>query len=207
MEDVYTPIGGHHVTMPKAPIAWPAHRIYTVQSWTPYAIVLMHDGQSYSLPAESVRAWNLTRMISREQAEKAIIDASYMAYVSEDAGDAASDMVDDALSRLAIPLTWFTYDTISGVLNGAANDASEEDTSAYGENEDTIRAASGRDLAVNAALYLLDHPDADLYDVITTQYAEVDVYFDDLEEGQPEPPKGSEDWNEALYQTVTGWIA
>jgi hypothetical protein len=141
---------------------------------------------------------------AREQAEKAIFTGSYMASISEDAGVAANDMADDALSRLATPLTWFTYGTVSGALNDAANDASE--VVDY-ENEDTIRADSARDLAVNAALYLLDHPGADLYDVIVAQYAEADVDFDDLDEGQPEPAKGSEAWNEALYQTVTGWIA
>lgn len=205
--ETYTPIGGHLVTLPKAPPAWVAGRIYLVveASREELRITLAHNDDCWTIPYEWAVNWGIMRMVTREQAEKAIFTGSGMVEdISEDAGEAASDMADDAISQLATPLGWFTYDTISGVLNGAANDASE---AVDYESEDTIRADSARDLAVNAALYLLDHPDADLHDVIAAQYTEIDVYFDALDEGQPEPPKGSDDWNEALYQTVTGWIA
>jgi hypothetical protein len=211
MEDTrkstYTPAVGDHVMMPRAPENWNPHRVYTVSAVTDDdAIQLANGSDTWSIPIEWSRNWGITRTYSRKAARKAINRAGYLAYISEDGGDAADDMITNALSRLASikPVAWVTYDAVSSALNDAANEASE--AMDY-ENSDTIRDDSARDLAVNAALYLLDHPDADLYDVIVTQYKDVEPCFDNLDEDQPDPPRGSKAWNDALVKTVTEWVS
>lgn len=131
------------------------------------------------------------------------------------AGDSEDDPYGAILDQLT-PATEKRLGSVSGpytrkaftdALNAAANALDPMEDPDVCETSDTIWAQDVLNLAVNAAGHVLNHPDADLHDVIAAQYAEIDVYFDDLDEGQPEPPKGSDDWNEALYQTVTGWIA
>ena len=103
----------------------------------------------------------------------------------------------------------FTYAEVSDALNKAADKLDVLQHDGW-ETGDTLWAQNVLNLAVNAVGHLLDHPDADLRDVIAEAHkdTELDVgAFDDLDENTPEPEPGSKAWNDALYKTVTGWIS
>lgn len=99
---------------------------------------------------------------------------------------------------------------VEAALSTAADAVREllnpEDT----ENSDTIMADDTLNLMVNAAVYLLDHPDADIDDVIAAQYTDVTLDDYDFEgivpEGTPVPEKGSQEWNKAVARKVRGWF-
>lgn len=87
---------------------------------------------------------------------------------------------------------------VGAVLNRVAGELTEFDC----ETSDTIWITDVINLAVNAIGYVLEHPAADLYDVIIDAHAGTEPNH---------PPEGSVKgdtaWNDALYATVTGWIA
>ncbi len=100
----------------------------------------------------------------------------------------------------------FTFADVSAALNQAADVLTDH---SY-ETSDTIWTDDVINLAVNAVGHVLEHPGASLYDVIIAAHADTELAvdaWDDLPEGAPEPAKGSPEYNEALYKTVTGWIA
>jgi hypothetical protein len=95
---------------------------------------------------------------------------------------------------------------VGAVLNRVAGELTDH---SY-ETSDTIWTDDVINLAVNAVGHVLEHPGASLYDVIIAAHADTELAvdaWDDLPEGAPEPAKGSPEYNEALYKTVTGWIA
>ena len=100
----------------------------------------------------------------------------------------------------------FTYTEVSNTLNAAANQLEASENPDGGETSETIWTQDVLNLAVNAVEHMLDHPGADLYAVIAESYKYTEPVFY-LNEGQPAPPKSSEAWNDALYETVTGWIS
>jgi hypothetical protein len=106
----------------------------------------------------------------------------------------------------------YTRDEVTAALNAGANLAQEHEY----EDSDTIRMDDAVNLAVNAGLYLLDHPDASLDEIIVASYTDVelDIYeFRDLVSdgsgvsNEPLPEKGTPQWNAALVRKVKGWLA
>lgn len=102
----------------------------------------------------------------------------------------------------------FTREEISGALNYVAN--ALDDAAAY-ETSSTIWAQDVRNLAVNTALYLLDHPQGSLAEAIADGWADLDdlsyTVLDALPEGAPEPAKGTPERDAAIVTTVLEWIS
>lgn len=99
-----------------------------------------------------------------------------------------------------------TLADVSTALNRAADELTDFDY----ETSDSIWITDVINLAVNAVGHVLEHPDADLYGVIIDAHAGTELAvdaWDHLPEGAPEPAKGTEEYNDALYATVTGWIS
>jgi hypothetical protein len=96
----------------------------------------------------------------------------------------------------------YTRDQVSAAVNGGADLLPDHEY----ENEDTIAQDDVVNLVVNAALYLLDHPGADVNEVIAAQYTDVEVDDSDLDEGEGLPDKGSPRWNELVTTRVLGWL-
>jgi hypothetical protein len=207
MTNEYTPAIGDHVLFPHAAAPWNQTTPYTVAGFGPRGVHITWETGDWTIRMDKARAMGIVRAYTYQQFSSALHRADELVNsISEYGGNAAHAMIAETFSRLGTSqaMDWRSYDAVSSALNAAANDASE--MTDY-ENSDTIRDDSARDLAVNAALHLLDHPDASLYDVVIEAHKDTEPSFDDLDEGQPEPPKGSEAWNNALYETVTGWIA
>ena len=139
-----------------------------------------------------------------------------------EAGDAATEAA-DALSVLEDGAsTWtvgplelvlpserrFTQAEVKDVLNRAANlvaDVHDSHESTY-----TIVQDDAVNLTVNAAGYLLDHPNADLDEIIPACYTDVEIEdyeLDELDEDEEVPEKGSQRWNELVTAKVKGWLA
>jgi hypothetical protein len=101
----------------------------------------------------------------------------------------------------------YTREEISAAFNAGANLAQEHEY----EDTDTIRMDDAVNLAVNAGLYLLDHPGATLDEIIPASYAEVELDMDDFEDfdpnNEPTPVMGTPRWNAALVRKVKGWLA
>jgi hypothetical protein len=107
-----------------------------------------------------------------------------------------------------IPTTrLYTREEVLDVLNAGANIAQGMHTE---ETDETVYADDMVNLAVNAAEYLLDHPDADTDEVIAAQYTDVTLYTEDFGLGRddtaPLPEKGSPEWDEAVVLKVRSWF-
>jgi hypothetical protein len=103
----------------------------------------------------------------------------------------------------------YTREEVLDVINAGANfaQAMHDDAS---ETDETIYADDMVNLAANAAEYLLDHPDADLNEIIAAQYQDVTLYPEDFgldrDDSAPLPEKGSPEWNEAVVLKVRSWF-
>jgi hypothetical protein len=97
----------------------------------------------------------------------------------------------------------FSRDIIEGLLNAAADAVSEADY----EDSEVIWTQDVANLTVNCAAWLLDHPGADLDEIIPAQYTDVEPDFCDLPEEAPEPEQGSPEWNAGVTTAVLGWVA
>jgi hypothetical protein len=101
-----------------------------------------------------------------------------------------------------------TYTTADfcAMLNAAADSVLDFDY----EDSFVIWTQDVANLAVNSAGYLLEHPAAQLDEIIPAQYADDfsqdGLDFEDLPEGAQTPAKGSPEWNAALTATVCGWV-
>jgi hypothetical protein len=148
---------------------------------------------------------NAARTYTRAEIDTAADTAEYMVNsLSEDGGDIAANVLRGALSHLpARKGAEIASTDVASALNAEANEDQEAEEQACGENSTTIRNNSARDLAVNAALHLLDHPEASLFDVIVASWADLDVDEDDVPEGSE---RGSDAWNDAIFETVKGWF-
>lgn len=101
----------------------------------------------------------------------------------------------------------FTLGQVQAALGTEANELDPQGKPGGYETSGTIWAQDVLNLAVNATAYLLDHPDADLGEIIPAQYADVTPDFDDLPDGAADPEKGSPAWNAAVTSTVLGWVS
>ena len=102
----------------------------------------------------------------------------------------------------------YTREEVLDVINAGANFAQAMHDSA-GETDETIYADDMVNLAVNAAVYLLDHPGADTDEIIAAQYQDIDLYPEDFgldDDSAPLPEKGSPEWNEAVVLKVRSWF-
>jgi hypothetical protein len=97
----------------------------------------------------------------------------------------------------------YTREQVSAAVNGAADLLPEHDY----EDTGTIAQDDAVNLVVNAALYLLDHPGASVDEVIAAQYASVEIYDEDLDDGEGIPEKGSPRWNELVTAKVLRWLS
>jgi hypothetical protein len=101
----------------------------------------------------------------------------------------------------------YTSGEFSAMLNAAADGVTDFDY----EDSDVIWTQDVANLTVNVAGYLLEHPGAELDEIIPASYAidfsEDDLDFDDLPEDAEIPAKGSPAWNAALTEKVCGWVA
>lgn len=113
--------------------------------------------------------------------------------------------------------TWISAGCASQALNAACEQVTEEGNPEGGETADTIRLNDALNLAVNCAMYFLDHPAATLDEAIPAQYEGVEPDFD-LGTGEdgghgpdctpaPVPGRGSAGWNEAVTTTVLSWLS
>jgi hypothetical protein len=75
------------------------------------------------------------------------------------------------------------------------------------EDHGTVLLDTGLNLAANATEYLLDHPGATLDEIIPACYSDVEIWKDEMDEGETVPEKGSKRWNELLTAKVKGWLA
>lgn len=127
-------------------------------------------------------------------------------HVCQAAGDPGVDdvfaVIRDALPAID-PAGLYTVADFAAMLNAAADELHTDDY----ENDDTIWADDVANLAVNCAGYLLEHPGAELAEIIPAQYTDVDPDFDDLPEGAQAPERGSGAWNDAVTGKVMGWVA
>lgn len=98
----------------------------------------------------------------------------------------------------------YTRAEVERAVNGAA-DLVAELHEGY-ESSETVEQDDTVNLVVNAAGYLLDHPDASLDEVIANEYSDVEPSIYDLDEGEEMPEKGSARWNELLVKVVRGWL-
>jgi hypothetical protein len=99
----------------------------------------------------------------------------------------------------------FTLGEVKDVLNQAANLVA--DVHDGYESSDTIAQDDAVNLAVNAAGYLLDHPNADLDEIIPACYANVVDIEDDLDEDEEVPERGSQRRNELVTAKVKRWLS
>lgn len=102
----------------------------------------------------------------------------------------------------------FTREQVSGALNYVAD--ALDDAAAY-ETSSTIWAQDVRNLAVNTALYLLDHPQGSLAEAIAASWSDLDnlscTVLDALPEGAPEPARGTPERDAAIVATVLEWVS
>jgi hypothetical protein len=103
----------------------------------------------------------------------------------------------------------YTAGDFSAMLNAVANEWNGEDT--Y-EDSDTIWEDTVVNLLVNCAGYLLEHPGASLEEVIAHAWADLDgdINWPEQYDGTPEdelPAKGTPERNEAIVNTVLGWVS
>lgn len=126
------------------------------------------------------------------------------------AGDpGVDDVFQPFRDELAIhPDHSYTAEDFSAMLNAAADGL---ETEGY-ENSGTIWTDTVANLAVNCAGYLLEHPDAELDEVITHAWADLDSdiswpeQYDHVPEDQL-PAKGTPGHDAAIVATVLGWVA
>lgn len=106
-----------------------------------------------------------------------------------------------------LPAKTYTLAEFSTMLNDAANELDDE---ADGENSETIWKQDVRNIAVNCAGYLLEHPDASLDEVIAHAWADLDyVEWPEEYDNTPEdqlPAEGTPERNAAIVTTVLGWV-
>jgi hypothetical protein len=126
----------------------------------------------------------------------ALTDAIVLTYLAEEALD--------LLSHQPQP---FTRASVAAALNSAADWVRDHENPDGGETSDSIWADDVLNLAVNAVSYVLEHPDADLRAVIAWAHKDTELDPSDEEDLPEGTLKGSEAWNDALYDTVTGWIS
>jgi hypothetical protein len=98
----------------------------------------------------------------------------------------------------------FTREQVTGALNRVANKL--DDAVSY-ESSEIIWEQDVRNLAVNTAGYVLDHPDATLAEAIATGYREIDLDFGNLPEDATEPEPGTPEHDAAIVATVLGWVS
>jgi hypothetical protein len=206
----YTPAVGDHVMLPNAPSVWPAGRVYTVREVTDGLlgagiIQLAHGDVTWTLPAEWPLEWGITRAYTAVQVNDALQRGTDLVDVIADAPILGT--LHETTMALLGPKLSFTRGQFTQALNDAASRIEQEENPDGGESSDTIWTQDVLNLAVCATEHILDHPGADLRDVIEVAHKDTDLSAsaeDDLPEGTV---KGSEAWNDALYKTVTGWIS
>lgn len=96
----------------------------------------------------------------------------------------------------------YTREEVSAAVNGAADMLPEHEY----ETEETIAQDDTANFVVSAAMYLLDHPNADVNEVIAAEYTDVVIDEDDVDEGEEVPEQGSPRWNELVVARVLGWV-
>jgi hypothetical protein len=161
------------------------------------------DYEAYlsELAGEARRANEDNTTCTRDQALTAIRHGIDLVDAIANAG-ILYDWQDEAIARLPSG-TMLTHGEVGSALNGAADELDTTDIT--GENSDSIWQQSVVNLAVNAAGHLLRHPEASLFEVIAEAHADTVPEF--TAEYGTVPAKGTPEYNEALYETVTGWIA
>ncbi len=102
--------------------------------------------------------------------------------------------------------TW-SAEEIRTALNAAADASRKLFNPDDIESSSTIRDDDIVNLLVNAADYLLEHPEASLDDIILAQYASMEIDESYLENGEEIPAQGSARWNELVIEEVRSWFS
>jgi hypothetical protein len=127
---------------------------------------------------------------------------------------AGDDGVDDVFSPVRDCLVIdgnaaYTREDFSAMLNEQADIIADAHD---GESSETIWEDTVANLVVNAASYLLEHPGAELDEIITHAWADLDGDIDWPEEydSTPDdqlPAKGTPEHDAAIVATVLGWVS
>jgi hypothetical protein len=205
MTDEYTPAVGDTVLFPQAPSPWNQKTLYTVAAFGPRGVRVTWGDGDWTIQLRKARAMGMTHGYTREQVTTALQRGTDLVDTIADAVE-LYELEQMTLRELGDHPV-FTREEVTSALNDAADELDPmEGPDAY-ENSDTIRTQDVLNLAVNAVGHVLDHPGADLFEVIAAEHANTDLAIDAEEDLPDGAVPGDEDWNEALYKTVTGWIS